>query len=63
VLRKLEECYPQTIDVLKTRALPQGIEIRIGNYQDVDLTDDIIAFKGSVVSLVNPEADFSIRRG
>ena len=36
-----EECYPQTIDVLKTRALPQGIELRIGNYKDAELTDDI----------------------
>jgi len=36
-----EECYPQTIDVLKTRALPLGIELRISNYKDIKLTDDI----------------------
>lgn len=36
-----EECFPQTIDVLKTRALPQGIELRIGNYRDAELTDQI----------------------
>ncbi len=36
-----EECFPQTIDVLRTRAVPQGIELRIGSYKDVELTDDI----------------------
>ena len=36
-----EECFPQTIDVMKTRALPQGIELKIGNYKDVELTDNI----------------------
>jgi glycine dehydrogenase len=35
-----EECYPQTIDVLKTRAVPQGIELRIGDYKKTELTDD-----------------------
>ncbi|MEW6652047.1 MAG: aminomethyl-transferring glycine dehydrogenase [Bacteroidota bacterium] len=36
-----EECFPQTIDVLKTRSAPLGIELRIGNHRNVDLTDDI----------------------
>jgi glycine dehydrogenase len=36
-----EECFPQTIDVLNTRALPQGIELRIGDFRKVELTDDI----------------------
>lgn len=36
-----EECFPQTLDVLKTRANPLGIELRIGNIQTEDLTDDI----------------------
>ncbi len=35
-----EECYPQTIDVLKTRAVPKGIELRIGDYKETELTDD-----------------------
>jgi glycine cleavage system P protein (glycine dehydrogenase) len=35
-----EECFPQTIDVLKTRAEPQGIELKIGNYENTELTDD-----------------------
>ncbi|KAF0153311.1 MAG: glycine dehydrogenase [Ignavibacteria bacterium] len=34
-------CFPQTIDVLKTRCAPLGIELRIGNHHNVGLTDDI----------------------
>ena len=36
-----EECFPQTIDVLKTRAVPRGIELRIGDFTKTELTDDI----------------------
>jgi len=36
-----EECFPQTIDVLKSRAVPQGIELRMGDFTEVELTDDI----------------------
>jgi glycine dehydrogenase len=36
-----EEVFPQTLDVLKTRANPLGIELRIGDAQSVQLTDDI----------------------
>lgn len=36
-----EEVYPQTLDVLKTRANPLGIEIRVGRARDAQLTDDI----------------------
>ena len=32
-------CLPQTIDVLKTRAEPIGIEIIVGDHQTVDVTD------------------------
>ncbi|TAF76166.1 MAG: glycine dehydrogenase (aminomethyl-transferring) [Bacteroidetes bacterium] len=35
-----DKCFPQTIDVLKTRALPLGIELEIGNINEVDLTSD-----------------------
>jgi glycine dehydrogenase len=31
------ELFPQTIDVLITRAVPAGIEIVIGNYQKIDI--------------------------
>lgn len=33
-----ENTFPQTIDVLKTRALPIGIELEIGKYDELDLT-------------------------
>ena len=32
--------HPQTIEVLKTRALPIGIELMIGDPDDVDVTDE-----------------------
>ena len=35
------DCFPQTIDVLRTRANPRGIELRIGDVENVDLSDDI----------------------
>ncbi len=34
-----EEVLPQTIDILKTRATPLGIEIQVGNHQTVQLTE------------------------
>jgi glycine dehydrogenase len=36
-----EEVFPQTIDILKTRAQPYGIELNIGDHQTVELTDDM----------------------
>ncbi|MBZ0200138.1 MAG: aminomethyl-transferring glycine dehydrogenase [Ignavibacteriaceae bacterium] len=36
-----DECFPQTIDVLKTRALPIGIELQIGDYRNVELNENI----------------------
>lgn len=35
-----EEVFPQTIDVLKTRSKPLGIELVIGNHSNFNLTDD-----------------------
>jgi glycine dehydrogenase len=35
-----EHVYEQTIEVLKTRAKPLGIEIIIGNYADLDLNNE-----------------------
>ncbi|MHA8060398.1 aminomethyl-transferring glycine dehydrogenase [Aquirufa beregesia] len=34
-----ELCLPQTIDVLKTRAEPLGIEVVVGNHLNLDVTD------------------------
>jgi len=36
-----QDCFPQTIDVLKIRALPLGIEIKIGDYHKTELNSDI----------------------
>ena len=36
-----EELFPQTIDILKTRAQPYGIELLIGNHQTVELTEQM----------------------
>jgi glycine dehydrogenase len=36
-----EECFPQTIDVLKTRSKPLGIELLIGNHKTVELNENI----------------------
>ncbi len=33
-------CHPQTIDVLRTRALPVGIELRVGDHRTLDVTDE-----------------------
>jgi glycine dehydrogenase len=33
-----ENTFPQTVDVLKTRATPFGIDLEIGNYAELDLT-------------------------
>ncbi len=34
-----EELFPQTIDILKTRSEPFGIEIQVGDHREVELTD------------------------
>jgi len=36
-----DECFPQTIDVLKTRSTPHGIQLRVGDLKTLELTDDI----------------------
>lgn len=36
-----DSLFPQTIDVLKTRAEPLGIELVIGDYKTVELTDEM----------------------
>jgi glycine dehydrogenase len=35
-----ELCHPQTIDVIEGRALPLGIEIKVGNHKQLDVTDE-----------------------
>lgn len=36
-----EECFPQTIDVLKTRSNPLGIKLLIGDHKTVELKENI----------------------
>ncbi len=36
-----EELFPQTIDVLKTRSAPFGIELLIGDHQTIELNDSM----------------------
>lgn len=36
-----EDVYPQTIDILRTRSAPYGIELRIGDHRSVELTDQM----------------------
>jgi glycine dehydrogenase len=33
-----QDCFPQTIEVLQTRALPLGIEVTIGDWQEIDFS-------------------------
>ena len=35
------ECFPQTIEVLKTRSAPLGVELIIDNYKNIKLSEDI----------------------
>ncbi|MBM4174967.1 MAG: aminomethyl-transferring glycine dehydrogenase [Ignavibacteria bacterium] len=56
-----EDVFPQTLAVLQTRAVPQGIEIVVGKYDELKLTDDFFGLlvqypsgKGSV----NDYSDF-----
>src|SRR5690606_37978260 len=36
-----EEVFPQTIDILKTRSQPYGIDLVIGDHRTVELTEDM----------------------
>jgi len=35
--------YPQTLDVLQTRAIPFGVQIRVANIEEVNLSTDVFA--------------------
>lgn len=37
-----ESIFPQTLAVMTTRAIPQGIQIRTGKYSEQELTPDIL---------------------
>ncbi|MFH0733995.1 MAG: aminomethyl-transferring glycine dehydrogenase [bacterium] len=51
-----DDCLPQTIDVLKTRALPLGVNLEIGNIKSLEMRADIYAifvqypnYKGQII--------------
>lgn len=38
-----DECLPQTIEIIKTRAVPHGIEVITGDFKTYELNDNIFA--------------------
>jgi glycine dehydrogenase len=38
-----EECFPQTIEVVKTRANPLGINVEVGDHRKAELSEDVFA--------------------
>src|SRR5690606_12568895 len=50
-----EEIFPQTIDILKTRSAPYGIELLIGDHRTIDLNDSMF---GAIVQY--PAGDGSV---
>lgn len=51
-----EQCFPQTIDVLKTRSEPLGITLCIGHYEDFTFSERVF---GAIVQY--PAANGSVR--
>lgn len=54
-----QDCFPQTIDVVKTRAYTLGIEIKIGDHRSVELTDDIFGVLVQYPTLDGEICDYS----
>jgi glycine dehydrogenase len=52
-----QHCFPQTIDVLKTRSAPIGIDLVTGDIQKLDLTDPALF----AVYIQNPDSDGAIK--
>ena len=50
-----EEVFPQTIDILRTRSAPYGIEIQVGDHRTVELTNKMF---GAIVQY--PSGDGSV---
>ncbi|AFZ12851.1 Glycine dehydrogenase (decarboxylating) [Crinalium epipsammum PCC 9333] len=50
-----EDCHPQTIDVIKTRAIPLGIEVIVGNHQTFNFEQKVFG-----VLLQYPASDGAI---
>lgn len=50
-----KDCFPQTIDIIKTRANPLGIKVIIGDHRNADLNNEVFA-----VIVQYPSADGEI---
>lgn len=51
-----ENIFPQTLEVIKTRAIPVGIEIKVGKYNEIEFDDNVF---GALVQY--PAADGKIK--
>ncbi|MDX1286271.1 MAG: glycine dehydrogenase (aminomethyl-transferring), partial [Draconibacterium sp.] len=49
-----EKMWPQSIDVLKARAVPLGIELKVLNYKDFDFSNDVF---GALVQYPNSDGE------
>ncbi|TGK02912.1 glycine dehydrogenase (aminomethyl-transferring) [Leptospira langatensis] len=59
-----ELCHPQTIDVVRTRALPLGIEVKVGNHLQAELNEDyfavLVQYPGTEGTIYNYESFFQL---
>lgn len=49
-----DRCFPQTIDVLETRANPLGIKIRVGDHSSFELNDSVF---GGILQYPNSDGE------
>jgi len=54
-----DECFPQTIDVIKTRAIPHGIEVIVGDFKTFELNNNIFAVVVQYPALKGDVYDYS----
>ncbi len=54
-----ENCFPQTIDILKTRALPVGIELKISSADKFQFTENVFGCIVQYPDAVGSVTDFS----
>lgn len=54
VLFVADSCFPQTIDLLRTRSAPLGIELRFGNPMEFQFTPDVF---GAVIQYPNIDGE------
>ena len=49
-----ENIFPQTLAVMVTRAVPQGIELKVGKYKEIEFTDEMF---GCVIQYPNADGN------